>query len=129
MAAPAVEDDAGAAVVFVPGCEVNVVAVVAAEEGFSGFLNKVLNGALVVVVCAADEVGVWEPDVAGVVPPIAKRLVLGAADDVVGLLFNVLLNDGALLDGVDVGNVPKSGFALSAPEADAPVEVGFMEGN
>jgi hypothetical protein len=60
---PAVKDDAGAAVVVVPGCEVDVDAA-AAEEGFSGFLNKVLNGTLVEVVCAADEVGVCEAGVA-----------------------------------------------------------------
>jgi hypothetical protein len=108
-AAPAFEGDAGAAVVVVPICGVEVVAA-ATVEGFSGFLNKVLNGAVVVVVCAVDEVGVWEPDVTGVVPPIANRLVLGAADDVVGFWLNVLTEDGALPNGVDVDNAPKSGF-------------------
>jgi hypothetical protein len=41
-------------VVVAAGCEVEVVV---ADAGLSGTLNRVLNGALVLAVCAADEAG------------------------------------------------------------------------
>jgi len=52
---PAVAAGSAGAVLVVAGCEVEVVV---QEAGLSGILNRLPNGALVVVVGAADEVSV-----------------------------------------------------------------------
>ncbi len=129
VVAPAVEVDAGAAVVVVvvEGCEVVVVA--AADAGLSGTLKKLPSGALEEASGTVDETGVCAPEVPRVAVPRLKTLALGTADDVVVGWLNKLLIAGALVDeGCD--NVPlKSDFVFSAVVVAACMVDGVAEGN